>query len=116
VLGVLEVLDPELAGMDTGTALNVLGTVGGQIAAVIRLSGTFDHLGRALLEAAGQGGDTESFGAALRELATDTDDSGERELIALAETLNDMAALGPETAALARRILSDVAEVARARR
>ena len=114
VVGVIEVLDPSLGPLDTGRALDVLGTVGDQLASVVRLSGVFDRLGQALLESAAGSGDADSFAKALAELAAASDDDDG--LVALASALHQLVSQGPEAARLARRVLEDVAQFARARR
>lgn len=113
VVGVIEVLDPRLGATDTGHALNVLGTVGDQIASIVRLAKVYDGMGEAMLRAASQSEDEASFGAALRELAGAADDGG---LTALASTLNELISLGPHAASLAQRVLEEVVSFARTRR
>lgn len=113
VTGVLEVLDPQLGSVDTGRTLNVLGTVGDQLASIIRLAKVYDRLGASLLHATAEGVDEETFGRALHELTADDDDAG---LVALADTFHRLSLLGPEAAALGRRILEDVLDYQRTRR
>lgn len=113
VLGVIEALDPQLGADDTGRALDVLGTVGDQVASVVRLAQVYDNLGAVLLRALAQSADEESFGAALRELAGP---EGEGELAELAAAFHDLAILGSDAATLARRVLEEVAVYARTRR
>ncbi|MGH3472869.1 MAG: GAF domain-containing protein [Nocardioidaceae bacterium] len=112
-VGVIEVLDPQFGGEDTGHALDVLGTVGDQVAAIVRLAQVYDGLGAALLHAVAAPGDEESFGTALRELAGPDDDG---QLAALAATFHDLARGGPEAAQLAHRVLTEVAAYARTQR
>ncbi len=112
VLGVIEALDPQLGADDTGRALDVLGTVGDQVASIVRLAQVYDNLGAVLLRAIAQSDDEAAFGAALRELATREDD----ELAGLAAAFHDLASLGSDASVLARRVLEEVAAFARSRR
>ncbi len=112
VVGVLELLDPQLGVADTGRTLNVLGVVGDQLTTIIRLSKVYDRLGAALLHAAAEGVDEEGFERALHDLAT-RDDAGE--ITALADTFHRMSVLGPEAAVLGRRILEDILDYQRSR-
>ena len=112
-IGVIEVLDPQLGGDDTGRALDVLGAVGDQVSSIVRLTQIYDRLGAHLLEALADAADVDGFGSALRELASGEDDLGLGELAA---TFHDLAGQGPEAAALARRILEEVAVFTRRRR
>jgi signal transduction protein with GAF and PtsI domain len=113
VVGVIEVLDPSLGPLDTGRALDLLGTVGDQLAAIVRLAGVFDRLGQSLLQSAAGSADVETFAVALAELSEERSDD---ELVALASALQGLITQGPEAATLARRVLEDVAQYARARR
>ncbi len=113
VLGVLEVLDPQLGTDDTGRALDLLGAVGEQVASIVRLTAVYDNLGAVLLRAVADSDDEESFGAALRELRGGGDQG---DLAALAAAFHDLAGLGSEAAGLARRVLEEVAAFARTRR
>ena len=112
VIGVLELLDPQLVNVDTGRTLNVLGVVGDQLTAIIRLSKVYDGLGAALLHAAAEGVDEEGFERALHDLASRDDHS---EVAALADTFHRLSILGPEAATLGRRILEDILDYQRSR-
>ncbi len=112
VLGVIEVLDPQLGSDDTGRALDVLGTVGDQVASIVRLAQVYDNLGAALLRALTQAEDEAGFGDALRELVATEGD----ELAGLAVAFHDLASLGSDASILARRVLEEVAAFARSRR
>jgi signal transduction protein with GAF and PtsI domain len=113
-LGVLEVLDPEPGSSDTAELLDLLATVGVQVASIVRLAQVFDSLGAALLQALTDAEDPESFGVVLRELSGAGDDSSS--LAALAATFHELASLGPEAARLAQRVLDEVVAYARVRR
>jgi len=112
VLGVIEALDAQLVGDDTGRALDVLGTVGDQVASIVRLAQVYDNLGATLLRALASSEDEAGFGAALRELAATEDN----ELAALAAAFHDLSDLGSDASVLARRVLEEVAAFARSRR
>lgn len=113
VLGVMEVLDPGSAAEDTGRALDIVSTVAGQVASIVRLTGMFDNLGATLLRAVTQSSDADEFAAALRDLNQPAEDA---RLTALAGTFHELASQGPEAAALAQRVLDAVASYVRARR
>jgi GAF domain-containing protein len=112
VVGVMEVLDPRYAASDTAQALNVLGTVAGQLAAIVTLAGAYDALGRSLLEAAVGASDAEGFASALDELAGRPDESSAR----LAASFLRLSQSGPEAADLAAQILESVVAYVRAAR
>jgi GAF domain-containing protein len=112
VVGVLEVLDPQYAASDTSQALNVLGTVAGQLAVIVALSEAFDGLGRSLLAAAADASTPEEFGSALEELAGRADDGS----AAIAAAFLHLSQAGPETSELAARILESVVAYVRAAR
>jgi GAF domain-containing protein len=112
VLGVIEVLDPQVGG-DTAHALDILGTVGDQVASIVRLTQVYDGLGAALLRALAESGDDEAFGAVLRELSGPDDDG---RLAALAAAFHDLAGQGPQAAELAQRVLEEIAAFTRSRR
>lgn len=104
VVGVMEVLDPRYAASDTSQALNVLGTVAGQLASIVSLAGAYDALGRSLLAAAASSETTDEFAAALDELATTSDDGAAR----LAAAFLQLAEAGPQAATLAGGILDSI--------
>lgn len=112
-VGVMELLDPQVGGSDSGQVLRIFATVADQVAATVRFSSVFDSLGRALLSVAARAGDDESFDEALAELAGA---KGSDPLLAVAETFNRLASRGPRAAVLAQKILNDVAAFARAQR
>jgi GAF domain-containing protein len=104
VVGVMEVLDPRYAATDTAQALNVLGTVAGQLASIVSLAGAYDALGQSLLAAAARAETAEEFAAALDDLAGSSDDSAAR----LAAAFLHLAEQGPQAAVLAGRIFDSV--------
>jgi len=112
VVGVLEVLDPRYAAADTAQALNVLGTVAGQLAAIVSLAGVYDALGRTLLAAAAGAASAGEFAAALDELAGSPDEGSAR----LAAAFLRLSEAGPEAAELSSRILESVVAYVRAAR
>ena len=114
VVGVVEVLDPQQRGEHSGFDLDVLGVVAAQLATLVRLCSVYDSLGTALIGALAEGDDSDSFGAALAELAA-TDDPN-TDLAALARTFHQLAQTGPEGARLASRVLEEVAAFARTNR
>lgn len=112
VVGVLEVLDPRYAASDTSQALNVLGTVAGQLGAIVSLTEAFDGLGRSLLSAAAGASSPDDFASALDELAGRPDD----ESAALAAAFLQLSQAGPEASASAARILESVVAYVRVAR
>jgi len=114
VLGVIEVLDPTARGEHSGRDLDLLGVVASFTASVVRLARVYDTLGGVLVRALAGATNEEDFGAALAELGSPT--SGGTDLAALARSFHDLASIGPEEAALAQRVLADVARFTTRRR
>jgi signal transduction protein with GAF and PtsI domain len=112
VVGVIEVLDPRYAATDTAQALNVLGTVAGQLASIVALAGAYDALGRSLLSAAAGATSADDFATALDELAGGPDAASSR----LAAAFLRLSQAGPEATELASTILESVVAYARAAR
>ena len=111
--GVIEVLDPQVGGSDSGYDLAVLGLVAGQLAAVIRLAAMYDALGSGLLRSLADPAATGEFDDAVAALSSP--DSGQA-LNEVALAFRQLAAQGPEAARLAARMLRDVAAFAGERR
>ena len=103
-VGVLEVLDPTVQGVDAGQDLVVLGLVGRMLGTVVRLSSLYDALGTGLLRTLADPDATGAFDEALDGLSGEDESLGE-----LAEAFRSVAASGPRAARLARQILRDVA-------
>ena len=112
VVGVMEVLDPRYAASDTSQALNVLGTVAGQLASIIELASSYDALGRSLLAAAAGAESADEFAAALDELAGSPDESAAR----LAAAFLRLTEAGPRSADLAAGVLESVVAYVRGTR
>jgi GAF domain-containing protein len=112
VVGVLEVLDPRYAATDTAQALNILGTVAGQLASIVSLADGYDALGRSLLAAAAGATSADEFANALDELAGSPDDRAAR----LAAAFLRLSEAGPEATELSSRILESVVAYVRAAR
>ena len=113
VVGVVEVLDPTVGGADPGHDLAVLGLVAGQLAALVRLTAVFDALGSGVIRSLADPDGSGEFDDALARLGTD--DTGVA-LGEMASAFRALAAAGPEAAALAARMLREVATYAGARR
>ena len=114
VSGVLEVLDPERGEEHTGRDLDVLGLVGSQLAAVVRLCQLYDALGETFVRALGEGQSEEGFVAALGELARER--PAVDELSVLADTFRQLADSGPDARRLAQRVLAEVLAFLQGRR
>lgn len=113
VLGVLEVLDPRATNENTGRDLDVLGLIGSQLAATVRLARTFDRLGSVLLTALAGATDDVEFGDALDSLVAS---GGEDEhLAALAGAFHKIAATGPAGQKFALTVLTSALEYSRSR-
>jgi signal transduction protein with GAF and PtsI domain len=114
VSGVLEVLDPEHGEDHTGRDLDVLGLIGSQLAAVVRLCQLYDALGETLVRALAGWPDEEGFAAALGELARERPPVDE--LAVMADTFRELADSGPDARRLARQVLAEVLAFVRGRR
>jgi len=114
VSGVLEVLDPAQGGDHTGRDLDVLGMIGSQLAAVVRLCQLYDAMGATFLRALAGGPDEEDFAAALAELARER--PAVDELAVLADTFRELAGGGPDARRLAQQVLAEVLVFVRGRR
>jgi signal transduction protein with GAF and PtsI domain len=114
-IGVIEVLDPQSVGAHTGRDLDTLSLVATQIASIIRLCEVYDALGHSLLRSLAAGStSTEDFDEALGDVSALAE--GREDLVALAQAFYELASTGPQGAALAARMLSDVAAFVRTRR
>ncbi|HVQ86933.1 MAG TPA: GAF domain-containing protein [Actinomycetes bacterium] len=111
VIGVIEVLDPQSRGPHSGHDLETLGIIAAQLASIIRLCEVYDALGQALVGGLATSVESDDLAAAFSELTES--DPARQELIALAQSFHDLSASGPRGAALAARILSDVATFTR---
>lgn len=107
VLGVLEVLDPATREENSGRDLDVMGVVAAFTASIVRLAGVYDALGTALIGALAGATNDSDFAAALAEIVPPS--TGGPDVRALASTFHELASVGPDGAALAQRILHDVA-------
>ncbi|MBA3233565.1 MAG: GAF domain-containing protein [Propionibacteriales bacterium] len=114
VVGVLEVLDPQSRGGHSGHDLDTLGVIAAQVASIIRLCEVYDALGDTLLRGLAKSGSTDDFAGALAEVSDAAE--GRQELVALAKAFHELSSTGPAGAALAARVLTDVAAFARTRR
>ncbi|HYO31969.1 MAG TPA: GAF domain-containing protein [Nocardioidaceae bacterium] len=114
VVGVLEVLDPQSRGSHSGHDLDTLGVVATQLASIIRLCETYDALGESLLTGLAHSSSVEDFGAAIADVSAAA--HGRTELVELAKAFHQLATTGPQGAALAARIIGDIAAYTRNRR
>jgi GAF domain-containing protein len=113
VVGVVEVLDPTIAGADPGHDLAVLGLVAGQLAGLVRLTTAFDALGTELIRSLADPDATGELDDTLGTLVRD--DTGPA-LTETASAFRTLAAAGPDAAGLAARMLREVAAYVGARR
>jgi signal transduction protein with GAF and PtsI domain len=114
-IGVIEVLDPQSVGAHTGHDLDTLSLLATQIASIIRLCEVYDALGQSLLRSLAAGStSTGDFDAALSDVSALAE--GRQDLVALAQAFHELSSTGPQGAALAARMLSDVAAFVRTRR
>jgi GAF domain-containing protein len=110
-LGVVEVLDPQRTGADTGHDLQVLELAAAQLAAIVQLAGLYERLGTGLIRTLADADDTGAF-----DDRAVVGDDGEEDGVALgelADAFRSLAAAGPQAARLAARMLTDVAAYAR---
>lgn len=113
VVGVIEVLDPQSGGAHSGHDLDTLGLIAAQTASIIRLCEVYDALGSILLTGLAQSASAGDFGATLNAMSGN---ESRQELIALADAFHSLSSAGSSGAALASRILTDVAAYTRTRR
>jgi signal transduction protein with GAF and PtsI domain len=114
-IGVIEVLDPQAVGAHTGRDLDTLSLIASQITSIIRLCEVYDTLGQSLLGSlAASSTSTEDFRDALNEVGNLVE--GRADLLVLAQAFYELSSTGPQGAALAARMLSDVAAFVRTRR
>lgn len=104
VLGVIEVLDARALNENTGRALDILGLIGSQLAATVRLSTTFDSLGSVLLTALADARDDEDFARAISSLAGPDGASGSLAELALA--IHRISTAGPAGQKFALTVLT----------
>jgi len=114
VVGVLEVLDPQSRGSHSGHDLDTLGVLAAQVATIIRLCEVYDALGATLLRGLAGSTSRHDFDAALSEVTAAAE--GREELIELAKAFHELSSAGPRGAALAARMLTDVAAFTRTTR
>ncbi|TDW31573.1 GAF domain-containing protein [Cryobacterium psychrophilum] len=113
VLGVIEVLDARAINQNTGRDLDILGLIGSQLAATVRLSTTFDRLGSVLLTALADAKNDEDFARALASLA-DADDAG-KNLAELALAIHRISDAGPNGQKFALTVLTAALDYSRGR-
>ena len=111
--GVIEVLDPQARGTDSGHDLAVLGLVAAQLATVIRLAAQYEALGTGLLRSLVDPGAEGVFDDALAALSAAAPGAA---LNDVAAAFRDLATSDPAASTLAARILGEVADFARQRR
>ena len=114
VVGVIEVLDPQSRSSHSGHDLDTLGVIAAQVASIIRLCEVYDALGDTLLHGLASSAGVDDFAAALAEVSGAAE--GRQELVTLAKAFHELSSTGPQGAALAARMLTDVAAFARTRR
>jgi len=113
IVGVIEVLDPQSRGSHSGHDLDTLGVLASQVASIIGLCEVYDALGETLLADLARSASPDDFSDALAEVGGAA--TGRVDLVALATAFRELSATGAEGAALATRMLTDVAAFARTR-
>ncbi len=113
VLGVIEVLDPRATNENTGRDLDVLGLLGSQMAATVRLSSTFDRLGSVLISSLAGASDDAQFAEALDALAASGD--GDADFAALAQAFQRISTTGPAGQRFALSVLTAALDYSRSR-
>jgi hypothetical protein len=108
IAGVVEVLDPA-DSHDSGRDLAVLGLVASQLGPIIRLSALYDAVGAGLIRSLV---DPDASGVFDEALASMTEPDAGLALRRVAEAFRELAAAGPAAAAMAERVLSEVASYA----
>ncbi|THG30739.1 GAF domain-containing protein [Naasia lichenicola] len=112
VLGVIEVLDPRATNENTSRDLDVLGLLGSQLAATVRLSRTYDRLGSVLVTALAGATGAADFGQTLDALVESVDD---RPLAELARAFHQIAETGSAGQTFALSVLTAAVDYSRRR-
>jgi len=112
VLGVLEVLDRDVARVDSERDMRLLTLFANQAALAIQAADVFAHLGRSLLDAAAR----VSPGVQIANVILPTPRNGSAgDLAEIASLLSELRDAGPRERALAVKVLRDVLDYTRGR-